>query len=74
MRSGDILGKVKISGKLVKFDGDPPKNGEDKEPTEIIEVSDDKPPVILYRKDDPEFAGVDYRTYMPNNGDNDAKD
>ena len=37
--------------RLEKFDGDPPKEGEHKEPVEIIEGGDDIPTRVVYRKE-----------------------
>jgi hypothetical protein len=36
---------------LAKFDGDPPKEGEEKEPVEIIEVADEGFPVDIPHKE-----------------------
>lgn len=42
--------QVKQRFELVKFDGDPPKPGELKEPAEIIEGGDDVEPQVVYRQ------------------------
>lgn len=37
--------------RLAKYDGDPPKPGEHKEPVEIIEGGDDIPTRVIFRKE-----------------------
>lgn len=45
--------KQVVRWRLEKFDGDPPKPGEKKEPIEVIEGGDDiKPRIVKERKQD----------------------
>lgn len=50
---------------LTKYEGDPPKPGEQKEPFEIIEGGEDIEPRVIFRKPGADPASYSDLPYMP---------
>lgn len=59
--------KARVEEKLlriVKWDGPPPRPGEDVEPAEIVARVDGHEPKVVYRKGDKSAGRGDYRRHM----------